>query len=196
MKYSNIYCLKSLIAIALKIWLWVVNPYIFWSKQEEKTMSILGRHFPSQRKNRSLQKITVQIVMLSFWLPSYLEFSCKPWFYRKKQITIFLGAYIFHWNFVKCWCIQKRYAAKLLQWNDIHEFSPTWSRQCIFTRYLKYNEFHYCHKIHLVILSWCLDYWYLKNQFIYESNILVPFRAGHEESDSCDLQWLDVFCVL
>ena len=31
------------------------------------------------------------------------------------------------------------------------------------------------------ILTWCLDYWYLKNQFIYERNILVPFRADREE---------------
>ena len=31
------------------------------------------------------------------------------------------------------------------------------------------------------ILTWCLDYWYLKNQFIYERNILVPFRAGREK---------------
>ena len=35
--------------------------------------------------------------------------------------------------------------------------------------------------MHLVILTWCLDYCYLKNQFIYERNVLVPFRAGHEE---------------
>ena len=42
-------------------------------------------------------------------------------------------------------------------------------------------EFQYRHKIHLVMLTWYLDYWYLQNQFIYERNILVPFRAGREE---------------
>ena len=47
--------------------------------------------------------------------------------------------------------------------------------------YNEINEFQYHHKIHLVILNWCLDYWYLKNQFIYERNILVPFRADREE---------------
>ena len=30
MTFSNVYCLKSVIAIALKIWLWVVNPYILY----------------------------------------------------------------------------------------------------------------------------------------------------------------------
>ena len=30
-------------------------------------------------------------------------------------------------------------------------------------------------------MTWCLDYWYLKNQFIYERNILVLFGAGREE---------------
>ena len=43
------------------------------------------------------------------------------------------------------------------------------------------SEFQYRHKIHLVMLTWCLDYWYLKNQFIYERNILIPFRADREE---------------
>ena len=45
----------------------------------------------------------------------------------------------------------------------------------------KINEFQYRHKIRLVIFNWCLDYWYLKNQFIYERNTLVPFRADREE---------------
>ena len=30
-------------------------------------------------------------------------------------------------------------------------------------------------------MTWCLNYWHLKNQFIYERNILVHFRAGHKE---------------
>ena len=58
-------------------------------------MSILGRDIPSQRKNRPFLKITVQMVMLSFWLPNYMEYTCKAWFYRKKKyIAIFLGAYL------------------------------------------------------------------------------------------------------
>ena len=58
-------------------------------------MSILGRDIPSQRKNRTLLKRTVQMVMLSFWLPNYMEYTCKAWFYReKKQTTIFLGTYL------------------------------------------------------------------------------------------------------
>ena len=57
-------------------------------------MSILGRDIPSQRKNRTLLKRTVQMVMLSFWLPNYMEYACKAWFYRKKWITIFLEAYL------------------------------------------------------------------------------------------------------
>ena len=65
-------------------------------------MSILGRVVPSQRKNRTLLKKTVQMVMLSFWLPNYMEYTCKAWFYqqqqqkkkKKKKITIFLGAYL------------------------------------------------------------------------------------------------------
>ena len=55
-EYSNVYCLKSVKAIAFKIWLWVVNSYIFWSKQKKKIMSILGKDIPSQRKNRTLLK--------------------------------------------------------------------------------------------------------------------------------------------
>ena len=41
-------------------------------------MSILGRDIPS------LLKRMVQVVMLSFWLPNYMEYACKAWFYRKK----------------------------------------------------------------------------------------------------------------
>ena len=48
-------------------------------------MSILGRDIPSQRKNRTLLKRTVQMVMLSFWLPDYMRNACKAWFYRKKK---------------------------------------------------------------------------------------------------------------
>ena len=43
------------------------------------------------------------------------------------------------------------------------------------------NEFQYRYKIHLVVLTWCLDYCYLKNQFIYERNILALFRADRKE---------------
>ena len=47
-------------------------------------MSILGRDIPSQRKNRTLLKRTVQMLMLSFLLPNYMQYVCKAWFYRKK----------------------------------------------------------------------------------------------------------------
>ena len=47
-------------------------------------MSNPGRDIPSQRKNRTLPKRMVQMVMLSFWLPNYIEYGCKAWFYRKK----------------------------------------------------------------------------------------------------------------
>ena len=26
------------------------------------------------------------MVMLSFWLPDYMEYACKSWFYQKKKI--------------------------------------------------------------------------------------------------------------
>ena len=74
----------------------------FDPNRKNKIMSILGRVVPSQRKNRTLLKKTVQMVMLSFWLPNYMEYTCKAWFYqqqqqkkkKKKNITIFLGAYL------------------------------------------------------------------------------------------------------
>ena len=79
----------------------------FDPNRKNKIMSILGRIVPSQRKNRTLLKKTVQMVMLSFWLPNYMEYTCKAWFYqqknkknkkkqkrKKKKITIFLGAYL------------------------------------------------------------------------------------------------------
>ena len=73
----------------------------FDPNRKNKIMSILGRVVPSQRKNRTLLKKTVQMVMLSFWLPNYMEYTCKVWFYqqknkkkKKKKITIFLGAYL------------------------------------------------------------------------------------------------------
>ena len=80
----------------------------FDPNRKNKIMSILGRVVPSQRKNRTLLKKTVQMVMLSFWLPNYMEYTCKAWFYqqqqqqkkktkkkqKKKKITIFLGAYL------------------------------------------------------------------------------------------------------
>ena len=34
------------------------------------------------------------MVTLSFWLPYYMEYACKAWFYWKKYITIFLGAHL------------------------------------------------------------------------------------------------------
>ena len=48
-------------------------------------MNILGRDIPSQRKNRTFLKKTVQMVMLIFWLPNYMEYGCKVWFYRRKK---------------------------------------------------------------------------------------------------------------
>ena len=70
MIYYNVYCLKSIIAI---------DP-----SRKKKIMGILGGDIPSQRKNRALLKRKAQIVMLSFWLPNYLESACKTWLYRKK----------------------------------------------------------------------------------------------------------------
>ena len=48
-------------------------------------MSILGRDIPSPRKNRTLLKRTVQMVMHRFWLPDYMKYAYKAWFYRKKN---------------------------------------------------------------------------------------------------------------
>ena len=61
---------------------------------KKKIISILGRDILSQRKNRTLLKRTVLMVTLSFWLPYYMEYACKAWFYWKKYITIFLGAHL------------------------------------------------------------------------------------------------------
>ena len=47
-------------------------------------MSILGKDIPSKRKNRTLLKRMLQMVMLSLWLPNYMQYACKAWFYRKK----------------------------------------------------------------------------------------------------------------
>ena len=47
-------------------------------------MIVLERDIPRQRKNTILLKVTIQMVMLSFWLPNYIEYACKAWFYRKK----------------------------------------------------------------------------------------------------------------
>ena len=44
----------------------------------------MGRDIPSQRKNRTLLKRTIQMVMLNFWLPNFIEYALKAWFYRKK----------------------------------------------------------------------------------------------------------------
>ena len=52
---------------------------LFNPNRKKKIMSILGRDIPSQNKNR-----TVEMVMLSFWLPNYMEYACKAWFSRKK----------------------------------------------------------------------------------------------------------------
>ena len=57
----------------------------FDPNRKNKIMSILGRVVPSQRKNRTLLKKTVQMVMLSFWLPNYMEYTCKAWFYQQKN---------------------------------------------------------------------------------------------------------------
>ena len=51
-------------------------------------MSILGRNIPSQRKNRTLLKRMIHMVMLSFWLSNYMEYACKAWFYQKKKKKI------------------------------------------------------------------------------------------------------------
>ena len=50
MKYSNVYCLKSVIDIALKILLWAVDPYIFWSKQEEKNYEHPGKRYSKSKE--------------------------------------------------------------------------------------------------------------------------------------------------
>ena len=50
-------------------------------------MSIQGRDIPSQKKNRTLLKRTVQMVMLSFGLPNYMEYACKAW--KKVDHNIF-----------------------------------------------------------------------------------------------------------
>ena len=47
-------------------------------------MSILGRDTRDIRDNKTLLKRTVQMIMLSFWLPDYIEYACKTWCYRKK----------------------------------------------------------------------------------------------------------------
>ena len=47
-------------------------------------MSILERDISSQRKNRTPLKRTVQMVMLSFWLPNYMAYASKAWFHREK----------------------------------------------------------------------------------------------------------------
>ena len=89
MKYSNVYCLKLVIARTLKIWLRVVNPYIFLSKQEEKNYEHPGkRYFKSKEKKESSKK-NGKMVMLSFWLQNYMEHACKSWFYPKKIDNIF-----------------------------------------------------------------------------------------------------------
>ena len=84
MKYPNVYCLKSVIAVALKFGCELLILISFDPNKKKKIMSILGRDIPSQRKNRTLLKRMVQMVMLSFWLPNYMEYACKAWFYRKK----------------------------------------------------------------------------------------------------------------
>ena len=61
-------------------------------------MGILGRDTSSQMKNRTLLKRTVQMLMLSFLLPNYMQYVCKAWFYRKKTgyfigILLHVGAF-------------------------------------------------------------------------------------------------------
>ena len=119
-EYSNVYCLKSVKAIAFKIWLWVVNSYIFWSKQKKEIMSILGKDIPSQRKNRTLLKRRHRWLCLASVYEIIWNTLVKHGFIQKKKKNEHIWNRIFHWNFVTCWCIQKRYAAKLLHWTDIH----------------------------------------------------------------------------
>ena len=52
-------------------------------------MSILGRDILSQRKNTTLLKITVQIVIFSFWLPNYIDTLVKHGFIEKIDHNIF-----------------------------------------------------------------------------------------------------------
>ena len=52
-------------------------------------MSILGRDILSQRKNTILLKITVQIVIFSFWLPNYIDTLVKHGFIEKIDHNIF-----------------------------------------------------------------------------------------------------------
>ena len=94
----------------------------FDPNRKKKIMSILEKDILSQRENRTLLKRTVQMVMLSVWLPHYMEYAFKAWFYRKNRSKYFwehIWNKIFHWNFTTCLWVQKRYAAKLFHWNDI-----------------------------------------------------------------------------
>ena len=52
-------------------------------------MSIVGRDIPSQRTNKTFLKRTVKMVMLSFWLTSYMEYGFKAWFYQKNRSQYF-----------------------------------------------------------------------------------------------------------
>ena len=47
-------------------------------------MSILGKDIPIQGENGTLLKRTLQMAMFSFWLPNYMEYACKAWFYQKR----------------------------------------------------------------------------------------------------------------
>ena len=136
MKYSNVYCLKLVIAIALKISLWTVNLMSFDPNRKNKIMSILGRVVPSQRKNRTLLKKQYRWLCLASGYQIIWNTLVKHGFInkktkktkkktkkkKKKDHNIFRSIFrrLFHHNFVICWCIQKRYAEKLFHWTDIY----------------------------------------------------------------------------
>ena len=113
MKYYNVYCLKSLIIIVLKIWLWVVNPYIFWSKHE-KNYEHSGKRYSKSKKKWLRLASVYQIIWNTLVKHGFIEKNESQYFWEH------IWNRIFQFNFVKCWCIQKRYAAQLLHWTDIH----------------------------------------------------------------------------
>ena len=61
--------------------------YSIWISNEifqRLPLEFLGRDILGQRKNRTLLKTTLQMVMLSLWLANYMEHGCEAWFYREK----------------------------------------------------------------------------------------------------------------
>ena len=95
MKYSNVYCLKLVIVIALKISLRAVNLMSFDLNRKNKIMSILGRVVPRQRKNRALLKKHYRWLCVASGYQIIWNTLVKHGFIqKKKKITIFLGAYL------------------------------------------------------------------------------------------------------